>query len=265
MVTSDLEPAVKEDGTTEARSQAEKFMRAAPISVTFEANTWQADRAEIGSWIKFNVSGHKLVAVADSSGFTNWLAKQVEIPAKDKEIEDGTGTVLNEGQDGRGADTNTLKNQIKDALFSGTANASFALATFAIPRGQTTIYPHAEPGRYPGRYIDINLSEQTLYAFEGNTQVNSFLVSTGKSGYRTPTGEFHIYSKNRYTLMHGPDYYLPNVPFVSWFYADYSIHGTYWHHNFGHVMSHGCVNMETDAAEWIYNWDDIGTPVYIHY
>jgi len=272
MVTSDLEPAVKEDGTAEARAQAEKYMQAAPISVTFDppageagTNNWPADRSEIGSWIKFAVRDHKLVASIDASGFVNWVANQVEIPAKDREIEDGTGTVLNEGQDGRGADTKTLLAQIKDALNRGQPNTSFALAVFAIPRGEKTIYPHAEPGRYSGRYIDINLSEQTLYAFEGTNQVNSFLVSTGRSGYATPTGEFHIYGKDRYTLMDGPDYYLPNVPFVSWFLGDYSIHGTYWHHNFGHVMSHGCVNASTGDAEWLFGWADIGTPVYIHY
>lgn len=266
LLTSDLEAAIEEEQTTDARLQAEKFMNAAPMTVTFEASSWTADRFEIGSWIKFiSQSNDKLVASASPDGFVSWVEKQVEIPAKDREVEDGTGTVLNEGQDGRGADTNTLIAQIREALKAGKAGSSFALLTFAIPRGQTIIYPHAQPGRYGSRYIDINLSEQTLYAFEGPTLVNQFLVSTGKGGYATPTGEFAIYGKDRYALMDGPDYYLPNVPFVSWFLGDYSIHGTYWHSNFGHTMSHGCVNASTGDAEWLFGWADIGTPVYVHY
>lgn len=265
MVTSDLEPMVVEAETTEARSQAEKWLAAAPITVIFENLAWTADRAQIGTWIEFRPSEHRLLSSVDPSGFVNWIAKQIEIPMKDREIEDGTGTVLDEGQDGRGVETNTLKKQIADALGGGKPNASFALGTFTIPRGETIIYPHAQPGRYQGRYIDINLSEQTLYAFEDSNQVNSFLVSTGRRGYSTPTGEFHIYGKDRYSLMDGEDYYLPNVPFVSWFYGDYSIHGTYWHSNFGQVMSHGCVNASIGDAEWIFGWADIGTPVYIHY
>ena len=55
-----------------------------------------------------------------------------------------------------------------------------------------------------------------------------------------------------------------NSVYVSWWHGDYSIHGTYWHHNFGHPMSHGCLNASNADALWIYNWDSIGTPVWIH-
>ena len=201
---------------------------------------------------------------AKFDAYLSQLAKQVEVAPQDREVEDGTGKVISEGQDGLGVDTETLSTQISDALTHGQ-NGTFALTTFVIPRGQKTIYPHAEPGRYAGRYIDINLSEQTLYAFEGSTLVNQFLVSTGKSGYATPTGEFNVYGKDRSSLMDGPDYYLPGVPWISWFSVDYSIHGTYWHSNFGTPMSHGCINASIPDAEWIFNWDDVGTPVYIHY
>jgi lipoprotein-anchoring transpeptidase ErfK/SrfK len=49
-----------------------------------------------------------------------------------------------------------------------------------------------------------------------------------------------------------------------YFYKSYGIHGTYWHHNFGHPMSHGCVNMYTPDAEWMYYWASVGTLVNIH-
>jgi len=264
LVNSDLQPAVKEDGTAQARAQAEKFMASQPIVVTFEGQTWNADKVEIGKWIKFNASGNKLVAEIDPTGFIDNIAKKVEIAAQNREVQDGTGAVLDEGQDGRGIDKETLANEIKESLKKGKSG-NFEVKTFVVARGEKIIYPHAQPCRYPGNYVDINLSEQTLYAFNGCTLVNQFLISGGKSGTPTPTGEFHVYSKDRVTRMSGPGYDLPGVEWVSWFTGDYSIHGTYWHNNFGHPMSHGCVNASNGDAEWLYGWDDIGTPVYSHW
>lgn len=114
--------------------------------------------------------------------------------------------------------------------------------------------------------IYVDLTNQRLYAFEGENLVYDFLVSTGKWG-RTPTGTFHIWGKFRFTKMSGGSvalhtyYYLPNVPYVMFFEGSgvpasmgYSLHGTYWHNNFGHPMSHGCVNMKTSEAQQIYRW-----------
>ena len=115
------------------------------------------------------------------------------------------------------------------------------------------------------RWIDINLSQQMLYAFEGDTLVNSFLVSTGTSAHPTVTGQYNIYVKYTYTDMAGPGYYLPDVPYTMYFYRGYGIHGTYWHSNFGTPMSHGCVNMQTDEAGWMFNWASVGTLVNVHY
>jgi lipoprotein-anchoring transpeptidase ErfK/SrfK len=65
--------------------------------------------------------------------------------------------------------------------------------------------------------------------------------------------------------MTGPGYNLPNVPYVMYFYGANAIHGTYWHNNFGHPMSHGCINLRTGDAAWLYSWASIGTPVVVHY
>lgn len=115
------------------------------------------------------------------------------------------------------------------------------------------------------RWIDVNLSEQRLYAYEGNILANSFLVSTGLPGTPTVTGEFRIYIKVPVQDMSGPGYYLTDVPWVMFFYDEYGFHGTYWHNNFGSPMSRGCVNLRTEDAEWLYNWASVGTPVNIHY
>ncbi len=115
------------------------------------------------------------------------------------------------------------------------------------------------------RWIDVNLSTQSLYAYEGDTLVNSFVVSTGTWMTPTVVGKYKIWIKLKTTNMSGPGYYLPNVPYVMYFYKGYGIHGTYWHNNFGTPMSHGCVNMRTSEAEWLFNWASEGTVVNVHY
>lgn len=135
------------------------------------------------------------------------------------------------------------------------------------------------------KWIEIDLSDQILYAHENGTVAYKFLISGGKWG-ATPTGIFRIWTKMRYCLMAGGSrynntyYYLPNVPFTMYFYKDYALHGTYWHDNFGQPMSHGCVNLATPDAEKLFYWahpevdedswivyptkDDPGTSVVIH-
>lgn len=114
-----------------------------------------------------------------------------------------------------------------------------------------------------GKQIVIDLSEQRVYAFENGQAVRQFVVSTGLSATPTVTGDYAIYAKHDSQAMSGPGYSLPNVPWVMYFYRGYGLHGTYWHNNFGQPMSHGCVNMRTAEAEWLYNWAPLGTPVRV--
>lgn len=115
------------------------------------------------------------------------------------------------------------------------------------------------------RWIDVDLTNQMVYAYEGDVVVNSFLVSTGTWGTPTVTGKYKIYVKVRMQDMSGPGYHLRNVPWVMFFYGDYGLHGTYWHNNFGTPMSRGCVNLTIDDAAWLFNWASVGTVVNVHY
>ncbi|MGB9799269.1 MAG: L,D-transpeptidase family protein [Thermanaerothrix sp.] len=129
------------------------------------------------------------------------------------------------------------------------------------PRADAATWPEVEGDE---RWIDVDLSEQMVYAYEGQTLVNQFLVSTGTWRYPTVTGQYRIYVKYRYADMRGPGYYLPDVPYVMYFYKGYGLHGTYWHNNFGTPMSHGCINLRTEDAAWLFNWASVGTLVNIH-
>jgi lipoprotein-anchoring transpeptidase ErfK/SrfK len=116
------------------------------------------------------------------------------------------------------------------------------------------------------KWVDVNLSSQSAYAYRGKTLVSSFLVSTGTWLHPTVTGTFNVYVMYRYADMSGPGYYLPDVPYVMYFYQDYGLHGTYWHNNFGTPMSHGCVNFSIEDAGWLFNnWLAYGSVVNIHY
>jgi lipoprotein-anchoring transpeptidase ErfK/SrfK len=113
-------------------------------------------------------------------------------------------------------------------------------------------------------WIEVNLSDQELLAHRGDAVVKRFSVSTGRWATPTVLGQYQVYVKLVSTHMSGPGYSLPNVPYTMYFYKGYGIHGTYWHNNFGTPMSHGCVNMVTSEAQWVFNQSVVGTWVIVH-
>lgn len=119
------------------------------------------------------------------------------------------------------------------------------------------------PSTNAGRAIVVSVGTQRIYAYENGALVRSHLVSTGLPKTPTVLGDYSVYVKYLADDMSGPDYFLPQVPYTMYFYAGYGIHGTYWHNAFGRVMSHGCVNLPVEEAEWFYNFASVGTPVRV--
>lgn len=109
------------------------------------------------------------------------------------------------------------------------------------------------------KWIDVSLDEQKLRAYEGDTVVMEFPISSGRWA-ATPKGSFNIWYKTRSQLMSGGSkdlgtyYYLPNVPHNMFFSGGYAIHGAYWHNNFGQTMSHGCVNAPLAQVAELFEW-----------
>jgi lipoprotein-anchoring transpeptidase ErfK/SrfK len=160
--------------------------------------------------------------------------------------------------------------------YTPTATPSLTPTPTATPLPTNTAIPTIREETNPGvsppndiqpgeRWIDVNLTTQRVNAYQGKNLKNTFIVSTGTWRYPTITGQYRIYVKYRYADMSGPGYYLPDVPYVMYFYKGYGIHGTYWHNNFGTPMSHGCINLTINDAGWIFNWSSVGTLVNIHY
>jgi LysM repeat protein len=114
-----------------------------------------------------------------------------------------------------------------------------------------------------GREILVDLSDSRVYAYENGILVRNVIASMGRPNTPTVQGNFTVQRKYVSQAMSGPGYYLPDVPYILYFYQGYALHGTYWHNNFGQPMSNGCVNLQTHEAEWFFNWADVGTPVRV--
>ncbi|MBW1640396.1 L,D-transpeptidase family protein [Microbacterium resistens] len=121
------------------------------------------------------------------------------------------------------------------------------------------------------RVIDVNLATQTVTAVENGNAVNSWSVSSGRDEFATQTGNYAVNWKlssqdmgNKDTTK-APYYFQPDVKWVMYFNGDEALHGVYWHSNWGTPMSHGCVGMPEDAAQWLYNWSPEGVEVNVHY
>jgi len=148
------------------------------------------------------------------------------------------------------------------------------------------VTPSARPeGVQAGdKWIDVNLFEQTLAAYEGDRMVYATLVSTGLPWWKTEPGLFSVWIKVEMAKMSGrvgyPDYYyLEDVPWTMYFNGSFALHTAYWHDRFGFPHSHGCVNLAPRDAKWLFNWttpvagqtnwtlaneEDPGTWVWVH-
>ena len=115
-----------------------------------------------------------------------------------------------------------------------------------------------------GKWIEIRLATQRLIAWQNGKVVMSSAISSGVRAHPTLRGTFHIYVKYRSTRMRGPGYNLPNVPYTMYYSGSYGIHGAYWHNNFGHPMSHGCINLPVSFSRRLFSWASVGTLVVIH-
>jgi lipoprotein-anchoring transpeptidase ErfK/SrfK len=119
------------------------------------------------------------------------------------------------------------------------------------------------------KWIEVNLFEQTLAAYEGDRMVYATLVSSGLPGWNTPVGLNRVWLKVISGKMSGgegrPDYYfLEDVPWTMYFNNDVALHTAYWHDGFGYKHSHGCVNLPPLDAQWLFQWAPEDVWVWVH-
>lgn len=154
-----------------------------------------------------------------------------------------------------------VKGRVETTNADGQEPGSFAANDLVVP----TLAPPPPEVRGDERWIDIELASQTLVAYEGKKPVFATLVSTGKgpkgSELATPPGTFRIWVKLHTTNMDNlekdfaDDYYsIADVPYVQFFHKGVALHAAFWHRDFGHVHSHGCVNLAPEDARFLFGW-----------
>ncbi len=109
------------------------------------------------------------------------------------------------------------------------------------------------------KWIHVDLSSQTLVAYEGDRPVFATLVSSGREGFETPTGTFRIQSKHVSATMDDTAsateaYSIEDVPWTMYFEGSFALHAALWHDQFGRQRSHGCVNLAPADARWLFQW-----------
>jgi hypothetical protein len=149
------------------------------------------------------------------------------------------------------------------------------LAALAAPGLPVSAQEMSDPG--PGRWqtgekeVVVSLGAQHLWAYEGEQPILATFVSTGTAEtpeVATPIGQWRVLVKLPLETMtgtvNGEPYQVEDVPYVMYFTDEgHALHGTYWHNNFGAPMSHGCVNLPMDVAEWMFRWAPEWTAVTI--
>jgi L,D-transpeptidase catalytic domain len=126
-------------------------------------------------------------------------------------------------------------------------------------------------GRNGEKWLDINVTKQTLVAYEGTLPVYATLISSGAAGLDDPEhttatkrGIFRIHTKHLSTTMAsdevGEEFELRDVPYVQYFQDGYALHGAYWHDRFGVPKSHGCINLAPEDARRLFFFTEPEVP-----
>jgi lipoprotein-anchoring transpeptidase ErfK/SrfK len=265
-------PAVTAQELAGSKVQLEKVLTQ-PISFTIDKKTITPSKKDIAGWLELTPDPKaKKVDVDINSGkvleYINKIAAS-NVHASRDQIEvtrdDGTRSVIVPGVNGIDVtDKQTIATNVANSLLAGKGiQASLPVSFKPYDTISTAAYD---------KWIEVDLTNKRMYAYEKTAQVRTFLVSAGAPKTPTVTGKYSIYSKYTQKDMRGRNvdgskYFQPNVPWVNFFYKDYAIHGNYWRPTsyFGNInSSHGCVSTVPSEAAWIYDWAPIGTPVIIH-
>ena len=123
--------------------------------------------------------------------------------------------------------------------------------------------------------LEVHLTNQLVIAYENEQPVFMTRASTGghfNNGiFATPQGKAMTFHKRPSVHMAAGNlassgFDLPGVPWVSYITeSGVAFHGTYWHNDFGRPRSHGCINVPSKAAKWIYRWTQPVVPPEVRY
>lgn len=289
---TDVDPTVSTEDAQQVAEQANAIV-ALDVSVTDQyGSAITASAAEKAAWVTIEVNEDETLQdpALDTEAVTEWVQATAEgtnvAAVNGIQNVNSSGKVVSTPQEGTSGYTVNNVDEVVTAIVTALEDDQSYSGSFEydvtepkyeqrlIADGSENLEYQAAPGE---KWIDINLSGMTVTAYEGADVVyGPISMVAGASGTETVTGQFTIYLKYssqtmRGTNLDGSTYVTENVPWVSYFYSGYALHGAYWRSEFGwagyysYGGSHGCVNLPVSAAKWIYDWGEIGTVVVSHY
>jgi lipoprotein-anchoring transpeptidase ErfK/SrfK len=280
----DTDPKVTTAAATSVADAANALVKRS-VKVSDGEEQHAASATEKASWITIpTADGVPGAPTVDSSKVKAWVEKVADSAQRDPTNgvrnlrSDGTvATVVTEARDGR-----TVKNA--DALATAavaalsakkTYSGTFDYDTVAATWTDRLLAPGAENLAYPAtdgeKWIDVDLGKHTMTAYVGSKVVyGPITMVAGAKETPSVTGTYRVYVKYEKLTMRGTNadgtkYETPDVPWVSFFYRGYGLHGAPWRSTFGYDASHGCINLPVSVAKWVYDFAPIGTPVTSHY
>jgi lipoprotein-anchoring transpeptidase ErfK/SrfK len=257
-------------------------LMATPIVLTYNDKTFTPTQSDIGQWLAFEKQPDGLsfklvpkVDVAKLKGYVQTVANAIDTAPVPKKItvENGVSKQQQDGQDGLAIEQDPLTAAITEAV-TKQEPLTYAITSHPVPfKTISTNLVSLDLGRY----IEVNLSKQHLWVWQDHNVIFDSPITSGATGagFPTATGLFSIYYKATNTHLignaYGPRYnYDVFVQYWMPFYQGFGLHDASWRNgNFGgqdyyYGGSHGCVNLPLATAEFLYNWADVGTPVWVH-
>ena len=249
------------------------------VVLNYQGKQFIPSTADKGHWLVFSSveksDGTVVLEISLSKeqiqGYLQSVANQADVAPINKKvnIRNGVSSVEREGANG----TAIVQGAAVDAIYNGFLNGNVAFDLSSQPVAFKTETNRSISLDY-GRYIEVNLSLQRLWAYQDNQLIFSTPITSGATGagFPTVTGLFAIYAKERSRYLNGRPYgwnYNVYVDYWMPFYGGYGLHDADWRSSFGgpdyyYGGSHGCVNMPKASAAFLFGWADIGTPVWVH-
>ena len=279
----DLPAAVSTESAQAIADQANAIVTA-PVTITAEGKTFTATEQEKAAWVTVGEKdGAPTGPTVDAAKIGEWVTKQAGSvtvkPVKGVRNVNSQGAVLSVVTKAKdGVDVGNAQ-QVAEALAAKLTAGQGAQEAFTttvvqatwterkIANGAQNLAYQAADGE---KWIDVNLANKTMTAYVGATPAFG-PISVVDGGAQTPTvtGTYKVYLKYQKQTMRGENadgtnYEAPDVPWVTYFYRGYALHGAPWRSSFGYSGSHGCVNLPVSVAKQVYDFAPLGTPVVVH-
>lgn len=283
--TTDLEPAVKSAQIELIKNDIEKVVFPEIVLIDQEKNqAYAASSEEIAKWVVIKVDLDNNLTIGNSqeniNKYLKYLSTKVDQKLINRKVKEKDGSVIVEGQDGRVFNQGEALNEINELLIDRKIDKdknniiNLTFVTTLKSEEKVTVWEASPagggtPGLSEGKYIEVNLSEQRMYIFNGSQLDGTFVISSGKASMPTPEGTFTVQNKNTRAWSATYKLYMPYWMSIGGLYGIHELPewpGGYkeGEAHLGTPVSHGCVRLGVGSAETVYNWTDIGTPVFIH-